>query len=232
MLICAIDTSGRDGSLALAQGDASTLQVLYSVPIAGGTYSAQLIPTLSQALSATGKQMSEIALFAVASGPGSFTGLRVALSTVKALAEVLGAKVIAISVLEAIASSSDAEGEIIAALDAQRNELFVGDYAIANDAMSPGQESLVSAAEFLTTIAARSSKPQVVTSDQSVISRAQEAGIAVKLGPRPNAETYAKLGIRKFLAGEVTSIEDLDANYILRSDAEIFSAPKLGIKAT
>ena len=231
MLICAIDTSGRDGSLALAQGDASTLQVLYSVPIAGGTYSAQLIPTLSQALSATGKQMSEIALFAVASGPGSFTGLRVALSTVKALAEVLGAKVIAISVLEAIASSSDAEGEIIAALDAQRNELFVGDYAIANDAMSPGQESLVSAAEFLTAIAARSSK-QVVTSDQSVISRAQEAGIAVKLGPRPNAETYAKLGIRKFLAGEVTSIEDLDANYIRRSDAEIFSAPKLGIKAT
>ena len=231
MLICAIDTSGRDGSLALAQGDASTLQVLYSVPIAGGTYSAQLIPTLSQALSATGKQMSEIALFAVASGPGSFTGLRVALSTVKALAEVLGAKVIAISVLEAIASSSDAEGEIIAALDAQRNELFVGDYAIANDAMSPGQESLVSAAEFLTAIAARSSK-QVVTSDQSIVSRAQEAGIAVKLGPRPNAETYAKLGIRKFLAGEVTSIEDLDANYIRRSDAEIFSAPKLGIKAT
>ena len=231
MLICAIDTSGRDGSLALAQGDASTLQVLYSVPIAGGTYSAQLIPTLSQALSATGKQMSEIALFAVASGPGSFTGLRVALSTVKALAEVLGAKVIAISVLEAIASSSDAEGEIIAALDAQRNELFVGDYAIANDAMSRGQESLVSAAEFLTAIAARSSK-QVVTSDQSIVSRAQEAGIAVKLGPRPNAETYAKLGIRKFLAGEVTSIEDLDANYIRRSDAEIFSAPKLGIKAT
>src|SRR6185369_4385516 len=183
--------------------------VLYSVPIAGGTYSAQLIPTLSQALSATGKQMSEIALFAVASGPGSFTGLRVALSTVKALAEVLGAKVIAISVLEAIASSSDAEGEIIAALDAQRNELFVGDYAIANDAMSPGQESLVSAAEFLTAIAARSSK-QVVTSDQSIVSRAQEAGIAVKLGPRPNAETYAKLGIRKFLADEVTSIEDLD----------------------
>jgi len=231
MLICAIDTSGRDGSLALAQGDASTLQVLYSVPIAGGTYSAQLIPTLSQALSATGKQMSEIALFAVASGPGSFTGLRVALSTVKALAEVLGAKVIAISVLEAIASSSDAEGEIIAALDAQRNELFVGDYSIANDAMSLGQESLVSAAEFLTAIAARSSK-QVVTSDQSIVSRAQEAGIAVKLGPRPNAETYAKLGIRKFLAGEVTSIEDLDANYIRRSDAEIFSAPKLGIKAT
>lgn len=231
MLIFAIDTSGRDGSLALAQGDASTFSLLYSVPIAGGTYSAQLIPTLSGALSATGREMSEIGLLAVASGPGSFTGLRVALSTVKALAEVLGAKVIAISVLEALAWSSGDDGDVVAVLDAQRNEVFVGEYSAAQGSACTGKESLVSTAEFLAGIAERGPAAHVVTSDQTLVSRAQESGVSAELCPRPNAETFAKLGLQKFLEGETTSIDELDANYIRRSDAEIFSAPKLGIKA-
>ena len=231
MLICAIDTSGRDGSLALTQGDASTFEVLCSVPIAGGTYSAQLIPTLSKALLATGKQMSDIGLLAVASGPGSFTGLRVALSTVKALAEVLGAKVIAISVLEALAWSSGEEGEIVAVLDAQRNEVFAGEYLTAKGITSSKRESLIPVAQFLAGIVENGQALRVVTSDPLLVSRAQEAEVSVKLSSRPNAESYARLGLQKFLAGEATSIEDLDANYIRRSDAEIFSAPKLGIKA-
>src|SRR5512135_2587715 len=103
MLICAIDTSGREGSLALAYGDNRSFEVLQFTPIAGGTYSAQLIPTLSAALTKAGKRKSEIGLLVVASGPGSFTGLRVGLSTVKALAEVLRVPVVSISVLEAIA---------------------------------------------------------------------------------------------------------------------------------
>jgi hypothetical protein len=69
------------------------------------------------------------------------------------------------------------------------------------------------------------------TPDATIETRLREASASVERIPRPTAETYARLGLRKYLAGETSAIDELDANYIRRSDAEIFSAPKLGIKS-
>src|SRR5207237_1266537 len=66
--------------------------------------------------------------FAAASGPGSFTGLRVGLAAIKALAEILQKPIAAISMLEACAAQAEAEGNVAALLDAGRNEVFVGEY--------------------------------------------------------------------------------------------------------
>jgi len=232
MLICAIDTSGRDGSLALAEADSNSLALLHSAPIAGGTYSAQLIPTLSAALSQAGKQKSEIGLLVVASGPGSFTGLRVGLSTVKALAEVLKVPVVAISVLEAIAFSAAKQGLLVTALDAQRNEVFVGEFEGTANSISTVREALVSAADFTTWLTGQNPPLTTYTPDVTIETRLREAGASAGQVGRPSAETYARLGLRKYLAGETSAIDELDANYIRRSDAEIFSAPKLGIKTS
>jgi tRNA threonylcarbamoyladenosine biosynthesis protein TsaB len=247
MLICAIDTSGREGSLALASGDERSFELLHFASIAGGTYSAQLIPTLSAALVKAGKERSGIGLLVVASGPGSFTGLRVGLGTVKALAEVLQVPVVAISVLEAIAFAAHQQGIVLAALDAQRNEVFVGEYEIA-EGLSRGlpqyrptretenafgiktlHEALASGADFATWLSARIPVPVTYTPDAAIIARVREAGSPAEQIARPAADLYARLGLLKYLAGEWTAIETLDANYIRRSDAEIFSAPKLGI---
>ena len=229
MLICAIDTSGRDGSLALAEADADSFALLHSAAIAGGTYSAKLIPTLSAALAETSKQRSEIGLLVVASGPGSFTGLRVGLSTVKALAEVLHVPVVAISVLEAIAFATGKQGMLLSALDAQRNEVFVGEFEVEANSMKTVREALVTAEDFVSWLIG---KPVTTfTPDATIETRLREANVAVEHIPRPTAETYARLGLRKYLAGETSAIDELDANYIRRSDAEIFSAPKLGIKS-
>lgn len=231
MLICAIDTSGREGSLALAEGDERSFEVLHFAPIAGGTYSAQLIPTLSTALAAAGKQKKEIGLLAVASGPGSFTGLRVGLSTVKALAEVLHIPVVAISVLEAIAFAVKRQGTVLSALDAQRNEAYVGEFEITNTTIKTLHEALATAPDFLAWLRARTPVPVTYTSDATIEARIRESGSPAEYIPRPAADLYSRLGFQKFQAGEVTEIETLDANYIRRSDAEIFSAPKLGIKS-
>lgn len=230
MLICAIDTSGREGSLALAEGAEHSFELLHFAPIAGGTYSAQLIPALSVALTKTGKQKSEIGLFAVASGPGSFTGLRVGLSTVKALAEVLQVPVVAISVLEAVAFAAKGQGVVLAALDAQRSETFIGEYEITNSSLTKCvHEALVSVPDFLNWLSARNPVPVTYTPDASVETHVRESGSPVERIAKPAADLYARLGVQKFRLGEVASVETLDANYIRRSDAEIFSAPKLGI---
>lgn len=231
MLICAIDTSGREGSLALAEGDGHSFEVVHFAPIAGGTYSAQLIPTLSAALSKTGKRKTEIGLLVIASGPGSFTGLRVGLSTVKALAEVLHLPVVSVSVLEAIAFAAKRPGIVLAALDAQRNEVYVGEYEVANDgAIKTVHEALATAPDLLTWLSVRNPVPITYTPDTVIEARIRESGSPAEHIVRPAADLYARLGLQKFHAGEVASIEMLDANYIRRSDAEIFSAPKLGIQ--
>lgn len=234
MLICAIDTSGRDGSVALAESDAHSFRALYSAPIAGGTYSAQLIPQISSGLQACGRAKSEIGLLVAASGPGSFTGLRVGLSTVKALAEVFRVPIVAVSVLEAIAFAAVQGGVVLTALDAQRSEVFVGEYKL--QAASDGyqaqittlQEALVGAADFVTWLGARVAVPVTYTSDTTIEKLVRETRAPVELVARPGAEVYARAGLQKFLAGETIAAEVLDANYIRRSDAEIFSAPKFG----
>ena len=104
MFILGIDTSGRDGSVALARESEGRFEVLGAVPLAGGTYSAQLIPAISALLASASLAKSAIDLLAVASGPGSFTGLRVGLSTVKGLAEALKKPIVAVSVLAATAA--------------------------------------------------------------------------------------------------------------------------------
>lgn len=231
MIIAAIDTSGKEGSLALARSEAANVEVLNFVPIAGGTYSAKLIPVLSAALQKNNLTTSDIDLFAVATGPGSFTGLRVGLSTVKALAEVLNKPIAPVSVLEAIATSGKAPGVVLAALDAQRNEVFVGEYEVRDGfAATMMHEALASATDFTTWLSARIPVPVTFTPDAAIEKRVRESGSPAQLVTRPGADVYARIGAVKLALAQVVTPDVLEANYIRRSDAEIFSAPKLGIQ--
>src|SRR5207245_7195742 len=138
MLLLAADTSGKHGSIALARlppqstshQNSEQVEVIETVPLAGGTFSAQLVPQIAALLSKHGSRKEDIGAFAVASGPGSFTGLRVGLAAVKALAEVLGKPVAAVSLLEAVACAGGVEGDVIAALDAGRKEIYAGEYEV------------------------------------------------------------------------------------------------------
>jgi tRNA threonylcarbamoyladenosine biosynthesis protein TsaB len=230
MYILGIDTSGRDGSVALASGDDQSFEVLEFRPLAGGMYSAELMPRIAEILRSRSLSKDAIDLYAVCSGPGSFTGLRVGLSTAKGLAEVLGKPLVAISALEAIsinARHSDSNPtSAIAALDAQRNEVFAGEYDFANGRAALVSETLSTINDFTTWLSARNPVPPVFTPDAALEKAIRESGTPAHHIARPSADTYARLGFHKFLAGETVSPEDLDANYIRRSDAEIFSKPR------
>src|SRR4029077_11280339 len=125
MLVLGVDTSGKNGSIALVRLEQGTPRTLEVVPLEGGTFSAQLVPQISELLQSHRLTKRDIDAFAVVSGPGSFTGLRVGLAAIKALAEILQKPIAAVSLLEAVAQISGSEGGVLAALDAGRGEVYV-----------------------------------------------------------------------------------------------------------
>jgi tRNA threonylcarbamoyladenosine biosynthesis protein TsaB len=223
MILLAVDTSGKEGSIALARvpeeaRETSELTILEVVPLEGGTFSAQLVPQIASLLAKHGLSKNDIAAFAVASGPGSFTGLRVGLAAIKALAEILGTPIAAVSRLEALARAAGIRGTLIAALDAGRGEVYTGIYDV-EDAAHMQSERLLTNAELF----AEAAGGVIVTSDAKLAETARASGLRVEQVAMPRSDAIARLGWEKIRKGETVSPEDLEANYIRRSDAEIFA---------
>jgi tRNA threonylcarbamoyladenosine biosynthesis protein TsaB len=222
MLILSIDTSGKNGSVALARGDAECFGLIASSPVEGGTFSAQLIPQIARLLSENKLKKSDIDAFAAATGPGSFTGLRIGLTAVKGLAEILHKPIAVVSVLEACVLKSGIkydDARVFAALDAQRNEVYLGEYMLSRGRASCVDELLVTREEFVMRVQGK----VAVTPDAELAKVARSADV-LRI-ERPNSADIARIGLQKMARGEVVSVEELDANYIRRSDAEIFSKP-------
>jgi len=225
MLIVAVDTSGRKGSIALCRGDSGSFEVLQLASLEGGTYSAQLMPQIAAALQQNRLDKTQVDGFAVVSGPGSFTGLRVGLATVKGLCEVLLKPLTTVSMLEAVARIHGRDGQtVIGILDAGRGEIYVGEYQISAGRASAVREYIAKLDEFVSE-AARI-RGGLFTPDAKVAKALQTANAGAKLIAPIHADEIGRIGIRKLLAGATTDPATVDANYIRRSDAEIFSAPK------
>ena len=127
MLILALDTTSRAGSVAVIRGDAVRLELSGDIAV---THGQRLPLELKRALDQAGATIDAIDLFAVVAGPGSFTGLRVGIATIQGLAMAEGKKVVALSALEILARAAVGSTQPIAAwMDAQRGEVFAAVYA-------------------------------------------------------------------------------------------------------
>jgi tRNA threonylcarbamoyladenosine biosynthesis protein TsaB len=228
MLLLATDTSGKHGSIALARADVpraageieiGDTEILEVVALSGGTFSAQLVPQVAATLARHEFSKNDIGAFAVASGPGSFTGLRVGLAAIKGLAEILGKPIATVSTLEAIARSSGCRGKVTAVLDGGRGQVYVGEYEISLGAAQCLGEQLLTTEECLV----RTRGATLVTGDGAFAEAAKAAGLSVSLIEPINAGAIAKVGWRKIRAGDTVSPEQLEANYIRRTDAEILA---------
>jgi len=225
MVILAVDTSGRHGTVALCRGDAARFGVLGLTSLEGGTYSARLIPAISDLLHSGGLTQSQIDGLVVVDGPGSFTGLRVGLSTVKALCEILQKPLATVSTLEALAITYGYEGETVTAvLDAGRGEVYVGEYRVGSKCASLVQQSIEKLDAFVKRT--QSIQSRIVTTFPKLAGAWAASSAAPTVIDALEADTIAQIGLRKLLAGETADPATLDANYIRRSDAELFSLPK------
>jgi tRNA threonylcarbamoyladenosine biosynthesis protein TsaB len=220
MLLLAVDTSGKHGSIALARcGPGDACEVTEVVALAGGTFSAELVPQIAALLETHGFSNSDIGAFAVVAGPGSFTGLRISLTVIKALAEVLAKPIAAVSLLEVVATASHARGRVTAAIEAGRNEVFLGEYEFGSTGTRAIRQRLLTREEWLES----AGEQIIVTPDFSIAEAARANGLRVNEVERPRSDGVAQLGWKKIAAGETVSPEALEANYIGRSEAELFA---------
>ncbi len=226
MLVLAVDTSGIMGSLAVVR-DAEILGVVSTS--SDEAYSSRMFRQLEFLLAELKVGLPEFDLFAVAAGPGSFTGLRVGLAAVKGWAEVYERPIAAVGVLEAVAVQALAkEGMVAAILDGRRGQIFGALYALASGRLKEVIPACVlNAEEFLAAVEARvgnerltiaTTKPSLFEAARSK-SRLAEAGV-VRVSP-VLAPFVAQIGIERASRGELTNALELDANYIRRSDAEV-----------
>jgi tRNA threonylcarbamoyladenosine biosynthesis protein TsaB len=234
-LILAIETATRAGSVAVAKGG----NILSSrAGDAGVSHSTNLIELIEQVLQDASAQLSDIDLFAAAVGPGSFTGLRIGLATVKALANCTGRKVSGVSTLDAIAHAAGNTGDVVSLLPAGRGEVFAQRFATEKGSvdaldtaahLSPpallerygAVESLTWAGdgarqqiELLTTWARDKGFP---------VTHSRSNGSGWKIIEETNnlAEAVAALALKQFEAGKSSSADELHAVYVRASDAEI-----------
>ena len=127
MIILALDTTTRDGSIAVLHD--ATVRVMRSGDPSRAP--GQRLPReLAGVLDEAGVRIEDVDLLAVAAGPGSFTGLRIGIATIQGIAMAHGKRVVPVSVLEALARSAvNADRTIGAWMDAQRQEVFAAMYS-------------------------------------------------------------------------------------------------------
>jgi len=157
VLILSLDTTTRGGSVAIAR-DGVVVYLRGGDPLR--THAERLPRDLMTACELAGVSIGDIDLFAVAAGPGSFTGMRIGIATMQGLAMARNRRIVPVSALEALAAASPAGPARIAPwIDAQRGEVFAQVYENGS-AISPAQHGppvqvlehhagLLEAAEFV-----------------------------------------------------------------------------------
>jgi tRNA threonylcarbamoyladenosine biosynthesis protein TsaB len=208
MNLLSIDTCGALGSVALARLDGD-LAILSQMEIPGKTYSAQLVPAIRDLLAHDNIALPSLAAVVVTSGPGSFTGIRIGLSTAKGLAEANSIPLLAVSRLAVLAHKAQTTA---AALDASRHEFYL---------RAEGAESLLALEPFRERAAALGR--QLAVCESSVHAIAPDATLV----DPPTAADALRHALARLSAGDFDDPLTLDGNYLRRSDAEIFSKPAL-----
>jgi len=216
-LILAVSSATRLAGVALLR-DGELLAEL-EAPL-GRPHSELLMPLVDEILRAAGRGLADLDAFAVAIGPGSFTGLRVGIATVKGLAFGSGRMVAAVPTLRALAEAAPASGDPIAAvLDAQRGEVYGAIYGDSHDAA----ERVWGPAELADAVPEKALL--VVGEGAADVVEAAALPDTVRRLPGPAGRVTAGrvgiVGARLLANGEGVEAADLAARYVRRAEAEV-----------
>jgi tRNA threonylcarbamoyladenosine biosynthesis protein TsaB len=224
MRVIALDSTTRAGSVALVEDDCV-------IDERGGdasrTHAERLPAEITALAEAHGLALADVDLYAVASGPGSFTGLRIGIATIQGLAFVHRRRIVGIPALEALAyaaASDEAAGTLIAAwMDAHRRDVFAALYRVGDGRLERVDDASVGdPASILARWRDRSSSPRIVVGDGATafsaeISRALPGAAIVPA--MPIAGAIGRLAVAR--ARDAVDPAAIRPLYVRRPDAVI-----------
>ena len=233
MVILAFDSTSEHGGVAVYR-DRERLAVVASQGPANA-YSVAVFHMVQEALESAKLQLSEIELFAVANGPGSFTGIRVGLAAAKGWAKAFARPVKGVSVLEAMVEEAGPKGEwAVPVLDARRGEFYLGLFwrPPGEASFQPHGEGLVLnpnelrafLEELLSVELDRGPVTCVIREqDQSALSLQRSLPRSLRWASVSGTVlgAIARLALQAHKKGMPPSAAELDAYYIRRTDAEL-----------
>lgn len=218
MRVLAIETVEKTGSVALLDDDA----VLVERALDEQMRSAQsLAPGIRESLLQAGWRPGDIQLVTVASGPGSFTGLRIGVTTAKVLAYAIGCPVVDVGTMAAIASRAPADvAQLSVVVDAYRGELFVADFERVEGKLIECRPTRIEVAQQWI----NGLSPDTVVSGPGLANYRAQLGAKIRavdasLWP-PTAMVVGQLGWNAFLAGQRAEPFELVPRYYRRTAAE------------
>lgn len=209
MRILSLDTTTAAGSVALADG----ARLIEAAAIDPARPVAQLLPgALAAVLDRHGCALSAIDLFAVATGPGSFTGLRIGIATMQGLALATGRPLIGVSAFDALAASVRAP-HVATWVDAWRGEIYASEYEDGREIMPP----MVAPPEAV--LAAMTHRDAVFIGDAALKYRDRLPAV---IEPTPLlAPIVADLARQHAERGELPPPHAIRPLYVRRPDAEL-----------
>jgi len=228
VILLALDTCDARGSLAVLRNDEVLREASRETQ---EDYSSWLLPAVARLLQACGLTIEQVDVYGVATGPGSFTGVRVGLTTVKAWSEVYLRQIAPVSRLEAIAAQGEPSAGLVAAFtDAHREQIFAALYRQKDRKLElVDEEMVIDPGKFVEWVAEKgdeqpvtwySTDPDRMTRQEEWIARDKKGETIQRVSPIL-APAIGKIGFTMAKEGRLIDALRLDANYVRRSDAEI-----------
>jgi tRNA threonylcarbamoyladenosine biosynthesis protein TsaB len=208
MNLLAIETSTLTGSVALLRDEAVVGEITLSVSV---QHSERLMPAIDQLLRDAGTKPADIDLYAVATGPGSFTGLRIGIAAAQGLALARGKPVVGVSTLEALALNGIFfPGLIVPLLDAFRGEVYRGLYRRTAEGLGAiGDDRAVGLAPLIDELRKQDGAALLLGNGVELYGKKieEELGIEkISIAPpplrNPRASNVAFLALQKWKSGE------------------------------
>lgn len=226
MNILGIDTSTKHMSIAIVSEDLIIGELIFNSNM---DHSEKLISNISYILESNDMSMKDIDLIGVAKGPGSFTGIRIGIATVKGLAEFSEIPVVGVSSLEVLASNFKLNGRVAVAVDAKRDRVYGALYDFDNSKTKHIiAEGLYDLSEFKEKI--KSLRPEIIAGDMN--NRFEELEDIVKFSTGlmnlNHGANLCFIAKSEFENGNSIRHIKLDANYLTKSQAQMDMEKKNG----
>ena len=218
MLVLALDTTTPSGSCAIARDG---IVLAEDVNPAGQDHGERLPRELMALLDRVGMSLSAIDLFAVATGPGSFTGLRIGIATMQGLAFAEGKGLIGVSGFDALAHLAGRDGRVATWVDAWRGEVFAALYHDGREVDEPTVGTPERLLERLRGTSTRFIGDGAATYRDLITRALGDAGHVADPATPPLAGTIAVIAGEVAAAGASPGPDAIRPLYVRRSDAEI-----------